>query len=303
MIKKLTSLSRKSFTILLVVLIAVGAIMYFRGDSGDKIAKAQHPEYLNFDGNYVFSVPKDYNVDEQSVPGAQLIFTGQITGKTLEDVYTAGGFSMHGLADLTDPSAKAFKKYVNDKYIPELKKNLATDDVQVKFGKANGADNAKITVKKDGKQFRFVFLKGGQHPAAIVAKQEESALKDIEQTLLDVEKSDLKTEQDSIRELIKDTAQLVKDQKAKELYANASAELQADTTEEKLFNALKAATPYTEGNITISGVSYAPTSFSAALRFTKLDKNDQQPAIGALAFKKVDGQWKLEVLQVPTPQQ
>ena len=301
MIKKLSSLSRKTLFIVLVLLVAALAVLYSRGNTDDIIAKAQHPEYLNFDGNYVFSVPKNYTVDEQSVPGAQLVYTGKIEAKTLEDVYNASGIAVQPITDLTDKSGKAFKKYVNDNYLPELKKNLSTDDVQVKFGKANSADNAAITVKKDGKQYRFVFLKGGQHPVAIVAKQETDALKNIELTMLDVENSDLKSEQDSIKKLIKDTAQLVKDQKAKELYDAASPELKADTTEAELTAALKSASPYTEGNIIISGVSYTPNDFSTVLRFIKLDKNDQQPAVGSLAFKKVDGQWKLELLTLPSP--
>lgn len=303
MIKKLTSQSRKALLLLLIILVAVGAFIYFRGNSSDKIAKAQYPEYLNFDGSYVFSVAKDYTVDEQSVPGAQLVYTGKIEAKTLEDVYNAGGLAIQPITDLTDHSGGAFKKYVNDKYLPELKKNLSATDVQLKFGKANGADNAAITVSKDGKQNRFIFLKSGLHPAAIVAKQEVSALKDIERTLLDVEKSDLKDQQDSIKNSIKNTAQQIKDQKAKDLFASASSELKLATTEDKLFNALKTATPYTEGSIVISGVSYSPNDFSAVLRFIKLDKNDQQPAVGSLSFKMVDGQWKLEQLTLPDPTQ
>lgn len=302
MVKKLSALSHKTLFIILALLVAAGIFVYMRGND-NKDNNTIYPVYLNFDGSYVFSVPKDYTVDEQSVPGAQLVYTGTISAKTLEDVYNAGGIAVQAIPDLTDHSGGAFKKYVNDKYLPELKKNLATDDVQTKFGKANGVDNAGITVKKDGKQTRFIFLKGGQHPVAIVAKQEVDAIKNIEKTLLDVEKSDLKDQQDSIKKSIKDTAQLVKDQKAKDLYANASSELKSSTTEEKLTTALKTATPYTEGNIIISGISYTPNNFSAVLRFIKLDKNDQQPAIGALAFKKVDGQWKLESLTLPTPKQ
>src|SRR3990167_1418549 len=246
MVKKLFSLSRKTLLTIFVLLVAALAVVYFRGNSGDKIAKAEHPEYLNFDGNYVFSVPKNYTVDEQSVPGAQLVYTGQIQAKTLEDVYNANGIAVQPITDLTDKSGKAFKKYVNDNYLPELKKNLSTDDVQVKFGKANSVDNAAITVKKDGQQYRFVFLKGGQHPVAIVAKQEADALKNIERTLVDVEKTDLKTEEGSIKTLIKNTAQQIKDKKAKELYSAASAELKASTTEAELATALKTATPRSE---------------------------------------------------------
>lgn len=303
MIKNLTSLPRKTLLVILVLVVGAGAAVYIRGGSGDKITKVQHPEYLSFDGNYVFSVSKNYTIDEQSVPGAQLVYSGKIEAKTLEDVYNASGIVIQPIPDLTDHSGKAFKKYVNDTYLPELKKNLPTNDIQIKFGKANGADNVSITAKKDGQQYRFIFLKGGQNPAAVIAKQEADVLKNIERTLLDVEKSDLKSEQDAIKKLIKDTAQLVKDQKAKDLYAAASADLKASTTEAELTTALKTATPYTEGSIIIGGVSYTPNDFSAALRFTKLDKNDQQPGIGSLAFKKVDGQWKLETLSLPTPKQ
>lgn len=300
MIKNLFSLPRKTLLIILVIIIAVGVLVYTR-DNEDKGSKSDYPVYLNFDGNYVFSVPKNYTVDEQSVPGAQLVYTGKIEAKTLEDVYAASGIAIQPITDLTDQTGKAFKKYVNDQYLPEFKKNLSTDDVQVKFGKVGGTDNAAVTAKKDGKQFRFLFLKGGQHPVAVVAKQESAALKDIERTLLDVEKSDLKTEQASIKKLIRDTTQLVKDQKAKDLYSAGSTELKASTTEAELAAALKTATPYTEGNVIISGVSYTPDSFSTVLRLTKLNKDDQQPAIGALTFKKVDGQWKLELLTLPDP--
>lgn len=300
MIKKLFSLPRKTLLIILVIIIAVGVLVYTR-DNEDKGSKSDYPVYLNFDGNYVFSVPKNYTVDEQSVPGAQLVYTGKIEAKTLEDVYAASGIAIQPITDLTDQTGKAFKKYVNDQYLPEFKKNLSTDDVQVKFGKVGGTDNAAVTAKKDGKQFRFLFLKGGQHPVAVVAKQESAALKDIERTLIDVEKSDLKTEQASIKKLIRDTTQLVKDQKAKDLYSAGSTELKASTTEAELAAALKTATPYTEGNVIISGVSYTPDSFSTVLRLTKLNKDDQQPAIGALTFKKVDGQWKLELLTLPDP--
>lgn len=303
MIKKLSSLSHKTLFIILIILVAVGAVMYFRGNSSDKISKAEHPEYLNFDGNYVFSVPKDYTVDEQSVPGAQLVYTGKIEAKTLEDVYNASGIAVQSITDITDHSGGAFKKYVNDKYLPDLKKNLSVSDVQLKFGKANGADNAAITAKKDGQQYRFIFLKGGQHPVAIVAKQETEALKNMERTLVDVEKSDLKGEVDTIKSVIKTTAQQVKDQKAHDIYTSASSELRAKSTEVQLNDALKGAVPYTSGNITISGISYTPTDVSVVMRLTKLDKNDQQPAFGALGYKKIDGQWKLQALSLPTPKQ
>jgi len=289
--------------VVLLIAAAAGVVIYIRGNS-NKIAKPQHPEYLNFEGSYVFSVPKNYTVDEQSVPGAQLIFSGQITAKTLEDVYNAGGISSYAVTDLTDKSSDAFKKYVNDRFVPDLKKNLSVSDVQVKFGKANGAENVRIIAKKDGRPLRYIYIKAGQHPAAVIAKQEStSGLSDIEKSMIDVEKSDLKNEVESIKQAVKSTAELIKAQKAREVYALASPDFIAENTEAELANAMKAATAYTNGSITISGVKYAPNEISAAMRFTKLDKNDQQPSFGVLNFKKIDGQWKLQTLSLPTPKQ
>lgn len=301
MIRKFTSLSRKTLFIILVLLIAVGAGAYINRQNDKKTAQGINPKYLNFAGNYVFSVPKNYTVDEQTVPGAQLVYAGQITVKTLEDVYSAGGISVYGIGDLTDHSSNAFKSYVNDKYLPELKKNLSTSNVQIKFDKQNGQDVALINIKKDEQVFRLVYLKGGQHPAAVITKQETSAYKDISQTLTDVENSDIKKEAEPIRQSIQNVAQLAKDQKTPQLYSSAAPDLQAKNTQDELAKALQAAAPYTAGSIIISGGSYRPGEFTTAIRFVKPDKNDQQPVFGSMVLKKIDGQWKLQALSLPTP--
>lgn len=299
MIKKLSSLSHKTLFIILILLVAVGIGIHVRGN--DKSSKAGYPEYLNFAGNYVFSVPKDYSVDEQSVPGAQLVYTGTISAKTVEDVYSANGMAISAVGSLTDHSSKAFKDYIKGTFTSDLKKNLSTSDVKVKFGKTNGADNAQASVSKDGKLIRFVFLKGGQHPAQVVAKSETSNVKIIESTMKDVESSNLKAEADPLRKAITNVAQLVKDQKAAELYNAAAPSLRTENSQEDLNQALKTAAQYTVGNMTISGGNYTPDQFQAAVRFTPLDSKNQQPTFGAMSFKKIDGQWKLEALSLPTP--
>lgn len=299
MIKKLNSLSRKTLLVIIILLVALGAVAYTR--SNNKISKAEYPQYFNFAGNYAFNVLKNYTVDEQTVIGAQLVYSGQVTAKTLEDVYNAGGISVYGTSDLTDHSAKAFKTYVNDKYLPELKKNLATNDVQVKFGKANGADNASVTAKKDGKQHRFIFLKGGQHPATVVAKTETSSVKKITETIIDLESSVLKDEAESIKQSVQKVVQLAKDQKAAELYSSSAPELKAKNTQDELTKALQNAAPYTEGTTTISGGSYRPNEFSSAIRFTTQNKDNPQTVFGSLTLKKIDGQWKLVLISLPAP--
>lgn len=300
MIKKLFSLSHKTLFIILILLVAVGAVAYTRSNA-NKVAKAEYPQYYNFPGNYVFSIPKTYTVDEQSVPGAQLVYTGQVTAKTLEDVYNAGGISVYANSDLTDHSAKAFKNYVNDKYLPELKKQLATTDIKTKFGKANGADNASITVNKDGKAFRFIYLKGGQHPAVVIAKIQTSAVSKIDKTITDLETTPLKMEAEPIKQAVQNAAQLVKDQKTAELYNSSGPELRSKNSQDELAKALQAAVSFTAGDITISGGSYAPNEFSSAIRFTTLNKDNPQTSVGSFSLKKIDGQWKLEALSLPAP--
>lgn len=300
MIKKLFSLSRKTLFIILVLLVALGAIAYTRSNA-NKVAKAQYPQYYNFPGNYVFSIPKTYSVDEQSVLGAQLVYSGQVTAKTLEDVYAAGGISVYANSDLTDHSAKAFKNYVNDKYLPELKKQLSTTDIKTKFGKANGADNASITVKKDGKALRYIYLKGGQHPAIVIAKAQTDAVTKIDESITDLENTPLKAEAESVKQAVQNTAQLIKDQKAAELYNASAPDLRGKNTQDELTKALQTAVSYTAGNMTISGGSYAPGEFSSAIRFTTLSKDNPQTSVGSISLKKIDGQWKLEALSLPAP--
>lgn len=273
------------------------------GNTGIKISKAEYPQYLSFGGNYVFSVPKTYSVDEQSIPGIQLVYTSTISAKNLEDVYNAGGISVQALTELSDHSAKAFKDYVNNTYLEQFKKNDSVKDTQLKFSKENGWDVAHITATKDGKSFRFIYVKNGQHPVVVVAKQETDTFKKIEQTIIDVENSDLKSEAESIKQSAKNIAQSAKDQKAPDLYALTTQELKDKTTQSEIAKALDTAKSYTSGNITISGGNYSPGEFTTAIRFVKLDKNDQQPAFGSMILKKVDGQWKLQALSLPSPKQ
>src|SRR5882672_2551007 len=118
----------KAFIVVLILLIVAGTGLYIHEHPKKTIPKPEYPEYLSFAGNYDFSVPKTYNVDEQSVPGSQLVFTGQLSAKTLEDVYNQNGISVAGISDLTDHSDKAFKNYVNTNFLPNLKKDASTSD-------------------------------------------------------------------------------------------------------------------------------------------------------------------------------
>ncbi len=302
MIRKITSLSHKTLLIILVAAVAVAAGIYIKDHRSKPVPVAGLAEYLNFGNSYVYKVPKNYSVDAQSVLGAELIYSGPITAKTVQDIYDRGGIGTQAL-DIKDHSSSGFKGYVNGSFLSDLKKNLSTNDVKVKFGKANGSDNAQITVKKDGQQVRFIYLKNGQHPASVIAKTETDVFKVIEQTITDLESSDLKNESDALKQSLQSNIQLVKAQKAPELYSAASPELRSQTSEDQLSTVLKSASSFLNQNITVSGGSYSQASFSAALRFTPPNQDNPQPTLGAITLKKAEGQWKLQGLSLPTPKQ
>lgn len=281
----------------MILVVVAGFGTYALGSA--KKNSPEYPEYFNFSGHYVFSVPKSTKVDEDSVPGISLVYSGTMSAKNLDDIYNIGGISLQPISDLTEHNGKAFKAYVNDTFLPSIKKNLATDNVQLTFAKTNGWDVARVIVVKDGQQLRFIYLKNGQHPVAVVSKEETDALKKIEITLVDVEKSDLKDEEEPTRAALTATVQLVRDENAKGLYESASNNLRVKTTEAELANALKTSEVFIKWDATISGVSYGAGEFSVEVSF-RLPYKDAIPKFGTMDFIKADGKWKLKGLTLPT---
>lgn len=294
-------LSRSRFLILALLLaIAVAGFMYHRNSNSTR--RLEHPEYLSFAGNYVFSVPKDYLVDDRSLPGIQLVYQKQMpAADTLNNAYDAGSISLQPISFLADHKSSTFKKYVQDTYVPGIDKALAPD-VQVEFTSVEGWDVARITANKNNQAVRFVYLKNGLHPVSIVAKQETAALKKIEQTISDVESTDLKDYNATLRQAILGVTQLIKNQSAQELYKHVGSDLKDKNTEADLNNALQAIAPYTTGSIAINGVSYTvnPTLYSSIMNFEPATK-DTPPASGILYMDVVNGQWEVKGLQLPNP--
>lgn len=307
MIRKSTSSSgkRKVLAVIgLVLLLAIGIGAYINGRPSKEAKAPVYPQYFNFSGNYSYNVPKEYSVDEQSVPGIQLVYSGTFTVKTLEDLYNVGGISVQGLTGQTDHSGKAFKKYVDKEVMPGLKKDFTTSDVERKFAKVQGWDVARLTINKDGKALRFIYIKNGKHPVMMVANKETDPFKKIAQSLLDIEDNAFNSEVGPIKQSLQNIVQLAKEQKAQELYDVSTQALRTRNTKDDLAAALKASADYTNGNVAIAGGSYDSTKiFTAALRLVKLSKDDQRPAFGSLALKKVDGQWKLEMIGLPSTEQ
>ncbi len=257
----------------------------------------EHPEYLSFAGNYVFTIPPGNAVDERIVTGLQVVHTGSLSAKDLDELYRAGGITLQPLTFLADHTKSGFKKYVNQTFIPDIKKSLSAD-AQLKYTSVGGWDVAKITIRKDNAPLRYVYLKNGRHPVAIVSKDENEAFKKITQTITDVENTDLKTEVSPLKQTVLDAAKLIKDQKAHELYLGATAELRSKSSEADVASALSAVAQYGKGDITIEGGSYNSGEFTVVVNFAPLNR-DIKPAPGAMYLDKSEGQWKLKVLQLP----
>lgn len=293
----LRAFKKSRFLFLMLVVLVTGGWLIF-GRSG--IKKLDHPEYLSFTGSYVISVPKDMAVDAHAIVDMQLVYSGSITGKTLDEVYDSSNIGIQPIAPLKDAhSADSFKKYVNETFVPEAKQKLSSD-VVVKFDKQRGWDVASVSVKKDGKPYRFIYLKNGKHPVAIVSKEQTESFKKIEQSITDVEKTDLKNEAEKLKQATQTIAQQIRDKKAKELYAAAAPELKSKNTEDQIAKLLAAEEVYSQGTVIINGGSYNSGEFGAVIYFVPLN-TDFKPASGAMYFKKIDNQWKLKGMQLPNP--
>lgn len=303
MIRKVLAFSGRKTLLAILALLVIAGVGWFVYQTKIKNTSSspQYPEYLSFAGNYVFTVPANYVVDDTARPGAELVYSGTLSAKTLEEVYTAGGISVEPVKDLADTNSKSFKSFVNDTFLPDIKANISSD-VEVKFAKVRGWDTAQVAVSKDGQPIRFYYLKNGQHPAVIVASRESGALKKIAQTLTDVETSDLATEPEPIKTLIRTTGQLIKDQKAREIYLSSTSELQAKNSEAELVSALRSAATYTKQNTTVNGGLYDGDGFSVTLIFgASTAKDAPPPTFGTLQFSKFEDLWKLNGLTLPSP--
>ena len=286
------------FLLLLLVAILVGGWLVF---GRSNIKKLDQPEYLTFAGNYVFSVPKDFAVDEQAIQGIQIVSSTSkgITGKTIDEVYADDNISLQPLDFLKNKKGNDFKNYINNTLVPEQKQKLS-QDTTASFTKEDGIDVARVVVKKDGSAFRFIYIKGGQHPVSVVSKQETDPLKKIEQSVTDVEKTDLKSETSKLKGAAQKVAQQIRDKKTADIYNQSAPEFRAKNPQSDLDKLLTSASVYSQGQITINGGSYSNGQFGAVIGFIPIS-TDFKRSSGAMYFKKISGQWKLMGLQLPAP--
>lgn len=292
-------------TILIIValLVVFGLIFWLKPKqlpAQPKVEAYLYPEYVSLGGNYVFTIPKSFSVYDRAIPGVQLLQTGDLKPKTLDEAYKTDAIAVLPIINLKDHNPEAFKKFVNEKYTPDLKKNLSSD-VSVDFVKSQGWDAARIFVKKNGQIIRFAYLQNGQHPAQVIGKDETPALAKVAQTITDVENSDLKSEVAPLSQAISDTSLLIKSQQASELYKYMAPDFKAKVSVAELADALRAAEPYTKGAITVNGGGYDGkiNEITFVMTFEPPAQNDS-PASGVLYLDKINGHWQIKNLKLPS---
>lgn len=293
--------------LVLVVVLGGGLWLYTSSQDSKQASHAtaanQQTEYLNFSGNYVFSVPQSYMVDDWSapVPGMILAYPQGLKVKTLDEAYAADTVTVQYIAPLADQKASTFKKYVNDTIMTDIKKNLSAD-ASLQFASSGARDTARITVTKDSKPVRFVYVKNGRQPMVIMGKAETPEFKKVAETIAEVENSDLKTDIDPLKKAVLHIVQLVKDKKASELYSQSTADLTSQSSQAQFGNALETAAPYTKGTILINGMTYKLSAgeFTAIMGFAPVTQG-AQPTSGVLTIQKTNGAWKLKTLTLPSP--
>lgn len=290
---------RKLLTLFIVLVAVVAGIWWLKGNSNQH-STLTYPAYLNYNAKYVFSIPSSYTVDSRTLSGIEIVHSGNLTAKTYDDIYNAGGVTLEPISTMKDQAGKTFKNYVNDTFVPSLKKKYPSSSVKLKFEKVDGWDVARATVIKDGKSQRFVYLKNGQHPVAVASKDENTAAKTINKSIIDVESSPLKDEITPLKQAFQDNVKLIIDKNSAELYKQAAPDLRAKSSEADLAKILRDASAYyTSSGISIyDGIYNGNTKeFNAIMNYLPLKTTDPSIPV-ALYLAKIDGHWKVKGISI-----
>lgn len=291
---------RKSHALIALVIIIAGGLTFYLYHSNKKSSAGTSPVYISYLGNYAFTIPDNYSVDEKTVPTVQLVYPSsqQVSVKSIDEAYSAGVISVEALSASKDNSSSAFKKYVESTFASEMKK--LSPDTKISYSKNDKWDVAKVTTKKDGKVVRFAYLINDKHPAVIIGRDESKPLKSIEQTITDIEESGLNNQQKAIRQSLDDVLLWIKTQKAQDLYNNAAAELRSKSSLNDVTNALNPQASQVKDTITFYGAVYTPDSAYVGLNFWTPAKQTVPTYFGSLVFKNENGKWKLQQMTLPT---
>lgn len=288
---------------LLIVLVAVVAGTWMLTGSKNQHSVLTYPAYLNYNAKFVFSVPASYTVDSSALPGIEVVHKGSLTAKTYDDLYNAGDVTLEPISTIKDQAGKTFKNYVNDTFVPSLKKKYPSSLIKTEYSKVDGWDVARVTVTQAGKAQRFVYLKNGQHPVAIASKEENAAAKTINKSIIDVESSPLKDEITPLKQAFQNTANLIVNKNSTELYKQATPALRTKSTEADLDKIVRSVAAYyaQSGGMSVYDGVYdgKAKTFNAIMNILPTKTGDASIPV-AMYLSKGNNQWQLNGISVLT---
>jgi len=292
----------------LAVIVALAGVGYYiwhkaynAKTSNPSATSHQEAKYISFGGGYLFSIPAGYSIDETAITGVTIIYpdSSPITsGKRLDQLYANGSVAVQPITALKDNNTQAFKDYVNDKLVPELRKSMSSGS-DVRLAKQGDVVAIKVlAVLNNGKRLRAIYALNLSQPIIMVAKDESDVLKIVGSTMEDLTKTKLKSGIDQVAQVVKQVVEQIQNQDVEAVRKASSDEFNKSETKEQLTAKLKKASAYLDRSITIVGGSYNGKVFIAQLTFEP--KPGEPPvAGGVVSLHKVGQTWKLDALQLP----
>ena len=262
---------------------------------------ADDARYVTFGANYVFAVPKSFRVDESSLAGVQVLIPAGVDGTELDSfdkLFDAAVVAVQPVPQVEPNDNKGLVKYVKETILPDLKKNIS-DDAVAKYSYNGKNRSASITVNKDGRQVRHMYLSAGARPFMVVSQTRSDAFIEVVATLLPVAEAKSSTEIDLVKEASRSNLILVQGDKLQEAYDGASDDFQKDTTFKAFSTAIAGSKNHIRRNIVVLGGSISGDQFAGLLSFSAANEGESQ-AVGTIYLLKENGVWKLHGLTLPS---
>ncbi len=296
--------SKKTYLVVLLIIVVclgVGTFVWHKyNKTATPVAATVNARYVSFEGSYTFAIPENRSVDEISIPGVALVYSGDsVQAKSFDELYANGVIAIQPISALKDNNTEALKKYANDVVTADLRKSLhsASDLQELKQG--NIVIEKAYAIDKDGKRLRTIYAFGLTQPVLAAAADEGGALKIISSSIEDFNKSKLKPDIDKAANTTKQILTLAKSKDASGILKQSTGDLRKKMSKDKLSEALQASASRFDGSVAIVGGSYNGNVFIAQVLFRT--KNDTTKfATGTVELHKEGDVWKLQAMQLPT---
>ena len=259
--------------------------------------------YYSFNGDYYYSIPDSYVVNDVAFPGVQVVIRKgeDLKVTTVDELYSKDVITVQPFKPtLTDK--EAFQSYVNNNLKDQQSKNLK-GDVTVTFGREDNVDTAILKVTDGGNPVRYQYIYNSDQPIVVVAKDKSESFDGVVRSLSPVRANkEISEDYPGIRSGIASMNTLFKTKMIDDLYRSSSKDLKAKISKDELRQSIDKATTALSANTSTFGAVGAGNEVSTSLLFTQTSQDGKTStnAIGIMTIKKEDGAWKLAGLSLPS---